>query len=138
MWPMCFPSKDEGLAGPVLVGVSRALVPSLQRCESSVPASSPTQCFSPWAAHGNPLRSSDGVRVGAKKAKPIESESSQGKCDFFKAPREFGGATRIENPLRHLSFLSQPYFPLSDTRYICTVLCTVKIVQTDRIVPCGS
>lgn len=49
---------------------------------------------------------------GGKKAKPIESESSQGKCDFFKAPREFGGATRIENPLRHLSFLSSEWHTL--------------------------
>lgn len=39
---------------------------------------------------------------GSKKAKPTESESFKGKCYVLKAPQEFGGATRIKNPLRTL------------------------------------
>lgn len=46
------------------VGVSRALVPSHQRCENLVPESNSTQWFSPWAAHVSHLRSSARAGVG--------------------------------------------------------------------------
>lgn len=89
------------------VGVSRALAPSHQRCENLGPGNNSTQWFSSWVAPVSHLRSfaGQGGRVGeggSKKAKPTESESFKGKCYVLKAPQEFGGATRIKNPLRTL------------------------------------